>query len=279
MLYDVAPAREHDAWTCGKPIRHESEGEVWHTNQAAAHDYRHDDAVRREAEARQAEVFPRKGDPFDAPNGGSKRELGRKAEDDLGYHRLDWDGTHDAGLGIAYLPEAEGGKGRTNPMDAVAAHDRQRGFRAFYGDSRAAAFIDTKRTMSDGTRFVVPVGASVWRAPLRGKLSYLKKFSDPTGNEALRNVRDATDKGAFVLYMTRERLTMWLEIHKVLIARGKLTDNGRTAVLESMIAGIAPGKVASFRMYSNADFRQFRHVPKRFLKGAMADYVQFVANI
>lgn len=278
-MYDVVPAREHDAWACGTAVRHESDGEVWHTNQAAAFEYRADDADRREAEARQKPVLPRKGDPFDAPNGGSARPLGRKAEDDHGYHRLDWEGTHDAGLGIAYLPEHLGGKGRTNPMDAVAANDRQRGFRAYYGDDRAAAYIDTKRTMSDGTRFVVPVGASVWRRPLRGKLSYLKKFSDPTGNEAVRNAMGAPESGEFVLYMTRERLTMWLEIHKVLVARGKLTDNGRTAVLESMIAGIRPKSVASLRLYSRADFRQFRHVPKRFLKGALADYIRFVSAL
>jgi hypothetical protein len=261
-MYDVTRATEHYAW--------------YPETEAREH-YREDDRKTREGEARQKPVNPLPGGDEFAP---SWVDYGTIPDD---YTRRQpkprYDDLIDAGLSDAFLSPETGGTGKANPMDTVAETDRVRGFRAYYGDDRAASFIDTKRTMSDGTRFVVPVGASVWRKPLMGKLKYLKRFSDPTGNAAIASVDGAPKGAAKVLIMTRGKLSMWLEIHKVLVERAKITDNGRTAVLESMIAGIEPGKAASLRIYSDADLKAFRHVPKRYKKGAFGDYIRFVANI
>lgn len=279
-MYDVTPAREHDAWECGSVrTHHNDEGDTWHTRTAAAQDYRDDDADARESEARQKPVFPRKGDPFDAPNGGSKRELGRKGDDDHGYYRLAYDDAINAGLHPKHLPETEGGNGKPHPMDAVADAERMRGLRAAYGDKRAQAFVNDKRTLPDGTRFVVPVGHSPWGRPLRGKLSYLRKWSDPTGNMAVSQATGAPKDGPIVLHMTRGKAMRWLEMHRILVENGKLQDQGRTAVLESIVTGIKPGQIAGFRVYSRADLTAFRHVPKRYQKGAFGEFVRFVANI
>lgn len=261
-MYDVARATEHHAWY--------SNAEAWEH-------HRDDDAKRREAEARQKPVNPLPGGDEFAPSwvdyGTIPDDYTRKQP------RARYGELIDAGLSDAFLPPDKGGTGKANPMDTVATNDRNRAFRAIYGDKRAASYVDTKRTMSDGTRFVVPVGASVWRAPLRGKLSYLKKFSDPTGNAAIAAITGAPKGAPKVIVMTRGKVTMWLQVHKILVERGKLADNGRTAVLESVIAGIAPGKAASLRLYSDADLKAFRHVPKRYQKGAFGEFIRFVANI
>lgn len=261
-MYDVTRAAEHFAWY--------SEAEAWEH-------YREDDRKVREGEARQKPVNPLPGGDEFAP---SWVDYGTIPDDYIRPQpRARYDDMIDAGHSDAFLPPEKGGNGKANPMDTVATNDRNRSFRAIYGDKRAATFVDTKRTMSDGTRFVVPVGASVWRAPLRGKLSYLKKFSDPTGNAAIASVTGAPKGAAKVLVMTRGKASMWLEVHKILVERGKITDNGRTAVLESVLAGIAPGKAVSLRIYSDADLKAFRHVPNRYKKGAFGEFVRFVANI
>lgn len=261
-MYDVSRATEHFAWY--------PEAEAWEHHRA-------DDADRRQAEARQKPVNPLPGGDEFAP---SWVDYGTIPDDYTRTQpRARYDDLIDAGHSDAFLTPEHGGAGKANPMDTVATNDRNRAFRAIYGDKRAATFVDTKRTMTDGTRFVVPVGASVWRAPLRGKLSYLKKFSDPTGNAALAAVTGAPKGSAKVLIMTRGKVSMWLEMHKILVENGKITDNGRTAVLESVLAGIAPGKAASLRIYSDADMKAFRHVPARYQRGAFGEFVRFVANI
>lgn len=262
MLFDVTRTKEHHAW---------------YPEAEAREHYREDDRKTREGEAREAPVNPLPGGDEFAP---SWVDYGTIPDDYTRTQpRARYDDLIDAGHSDAFLPPEHGGAGKANPMDTVATNDRNRAFRAIYGDKRAATFVDTKRTMSDGTRFVVPVGASVWRAPLRGKLSYLKKFSDPTGNAALAAVTGAPKGSAKVLVMTRGKVSMWLEMHKILVERGKLTDNGRTTVLESVLAGIEPGKAASLRIYSDADMKAFRHVPARYQRGAFGEFVRFVANI
>lgn len=279
-MYDVAPAREHDAWAVGR-IRqhHDGDGNTWQTSELADLFYEQDAAHRQAAENRELPVMDRKGDPFDAPNGGSKRELGRKGDDDHGYYRLAYDDAINAGLHPKHLPETEGGNGKPHPMDAVADAERMRGLRAAYGDKRAQAFVNDKRTLPDGTRFVVPVGHSPWGRPLRGKLSYLRKWSDPTGNMAISQVTGAPKDNSYVLHMTRGKVMMMLQVHRILVERGKLQDQGRTERLEAIANGLAPDQVASTRLYNRTDLAKFAHVPKRYKKGAFGEFVRFVANI
>jgi hypothetical protein len=283
MLFDTAPTREHDAWA-GGPVRthHNDEGDTWHTSQEGAQDYRDDDADTRESEARQKPVFPRKGDPFDAPNGGSKRELGRKGDDDHGYFRLDWDGNVDAGLTPAYLPETEGGKGRTNPMDAAAHADRQRGLKAAYGDKRARAFIAAKRTTSTGERFVVPAGTRILRAPMHGPAGYLRYWVDVTAREALANIdRERRGQERMISFeISRDMLAMWLQAHRAMVERGMLQDGGRTAIMQSVVAGIPDGGTVKFnRLYTQRDFVWFlRKVPNRFKRGTFGAFLRAIGK-
>lgn len=259
---------------------HNDEGETWDTSRDAAQDYRDDDADSREAEARQKPVLPRKGDPFDAPNGGSKRELGRKGDDDHGYFRLDWDGNIDAGLTPAYLPETEGGKGRTNPMDAAAHADRQRGLRAAYGDKRARDFIAAKRTTSTGERFVVPAGTRILRAPMHGPAGYLRYWVDGTAREALANIaREQREPERTISFeISRDMLATWLKAHTAMVERGMLQDKGRGAIMASVIAGIPDGGTVKFaRLYTERDFIWFlKKVPNRFKRGTFGAFLRAI---
>lgn len=281
MLFDTAPTREHDAWA-GGPVRthHNDEGDTWQTSEHAAQDYRDDDANTRESEARQKPVSMRKVGQFDAPNGGSKRELGRKGDDDHGYYRLDWDGNVDAGLTPAYLPETEGGKGRTNPMDAAAQADRRRGLRAAYGDQRAREFIAAKRTTSTGERFVVPAGTRILRRPMHGPAGYLRYWVDGTARQALANIdRERTHGPRMISFeISRDMLVTWLQAHNAMVERGLLKDGGRAEIMASVIAGIPDGGTVKFsRLYTERDFVWFlKKVPNRFKRGTFGAFLRAI---
>jgi hypothetical protein len=279
-MYDVTRATEHHAW---------------YPEAEAREHYRDDDADRREAEAREKPVNPLPGGDEFAPSwvdyGAVSPDYTRR------QRRPQYGDLKDAGLSDAFLPPERGGTGKRNPMDADALAQRERREAQVMGLPDVESFTKERRTTSWGAQYVKPVGSPTYRIirdrkgnrhvytqgafrrAMRGKLSYLKKFSDPTGNAAIASVTGEPKGSAKVLIMTRGKLNMWLGVHKILVENGKIDDNGRTAVLESVIAGIPPGKAVSLRVYSDADLKAFRHVPARFKRGAFGEYIRFVANI
>lgn len=183
----------------------------------------------------------------------------------------------DAYLGDKYVPTQRGGEGKPDPIMAAAERDRLRGTRAKYGDTTAQAFIKENRTTTWGEQYVNAYGTTLLKRSLHSRLSYMRYWSDPTGNEALRNVTGNRGGEYVTVEMSRGLLKMWLRLHNILVERGRLTDKGRADAIARTIAGMESAyDVASVRVYRPADLWQFRHAPRRYHEGEFGEFLQFL---
>jgi hypothetical protein len=310
--HDFAPGREYDAYMPTRAAddsgnlqrlnvirEHTADGETWHTNALAKLEYAADDAKRREAEARQKPVPERPWDPFGTDLGDPGAISARYVRD-----RADYVEGKLAGIDDAYLPKAEGGDGRRNPMDADALQAREerelQAIRKIKGDKFAQDA--GKRVTTWGERYHKPIGAptvriirdkrggehagkrylitgdGAMRRPLRGVNATRRQWARPTENEAIRAIVD-DDTNGVTITMTRGMLKLWKQVHDVQVQRGKLNDANLSAILTDAVARTKPGETRTFVVRDRATLRKFRGAPKRFRKGPFGEFLDYITRL
>lgn len=309
-MYDVAPAREHDAYgptrrrlkdgslqRLDSVQQHERDGETWHTNAATDHAYEADADKRELIATRQKPVSERPWDPF-GTDLGDPGEISRRY---VAPNRPDYLESKLAGADDRHLPEESGGDGKRNPMDADALADREaREMRLMRYDD-VDDFTRDRRVTTWGERYYKPVGSptvrrvkgrdrkgrermfiisqNAFRRALRGPSNEQRRWARPTENEAIRSVVGTGKDTRVSITMTRGMLMLWRQVHDIQVQRGKIKDAGMSDILASTIAGLKPSETVTMTVYDRATLRKFRGAPKRFRKGPFGEFLDYITRL
>lgn len=169
--------------------------------------------------------------------------------------------------------------------DAIDATEKPTGGKRTYTGPHGPYFVPDglNLTRRNASKSNLPHKRSSWGKPLTSGKKYLAYWRDPTGSEAIRNVTDSTVHRTHSNYVSieveRGILLMWTRLHEILVTRGIIQDDGRSAAMWAVVNQAKPGETLTLEVYTKTDLGKFvKRAPKMYRKGAFGAFLKNIAT-
>lgn len=169
--------------------------------------------------------------------------------------------------------------------DAIDATEKPTGEKRTYHGPHGSYFVPDglNLTRRNASKSNLPHKRSSWGKPLTSGKKYLAYWRDPTGAEAIRNVTTSTVHRTQSNYVSieveRGILLMWTRLHEILVTRGIIQDEGRSAAMWAVVNQAKPGETLTLEVYTKTDLGKFvKRAPKMYRKGAFGAFLKNIAT-